>query len=105
MTSSHSFRYEFTKAAQDSESYLNLLLKPCIYRHAIKIDLGRTFPESEFFADPAGGGHKSLFNCLTAYSNLDEEVGYCQGQCQLPPPPSPSIYCPFFFFFLSLFLY
>ena len=40
-------RYEFTQtmAQRPSESYLNLLLKPCIYRHAIKIDLGRTFPE------------------------------------------------------------
>ena len=35
--------------------------------------------QSPFFSDPAGDGHKSLFNCLTAYSNFDEEVGYCQG--------------------------
>lgn len=74
-------RYANTKAKEQSsdQSYLNLLLKPCIYRHAIKIDLGRTFPGDEFFADPAGDGHKSLFNCLTAYSNMDEQVGYCQG--------------------------
>jgi hypothetical protein len=61
------------------EKYVDLLLKPCIYRHAIKIDLGRTFPGDDLFADPKGGGQKSLYNCLAAYSNLDEEVGYCQG--------------------------
>eukprot|EP00039_Didymoeca_costata_P013174 m.196235 g.196235 ORF g.196235 m.196235 type:complete len:1264 (+) comp15696_c3_seq7:336-4127(+) len=59
--------------------YLDLLLEPCIYRPAIRLDLGRTFPEDPLFAETGGSGQTSLYNLMAAYSVLDEDVGYCQG--------------------------
>ena len=41
--------------------------------------LGRTFPTHAHFIPRLGSGQISLFNMLTAYSQLDDEVGYCQG--------------------------
>lgn len=63
----------------DARPYLDLLLQPCIYRHAIKIDVDRTFPEHPLFQRRWGPGQQSLFNCMQAYSVVDAEVGYCQG--------------------------
>jgi hypothetical protein len=37
----------------------------------------RTFPEHEFFKNDIG--QAPLFNILKGYSNLDADVGYCQG--------------------------
>lgn len=49
------------------------------HQHAIFIDLGRTFPNHQYYKDALGVGQLSLFNVLKAYSILDPELGYCQG--------------------------
>ena len=49
------------------------------HQHAILVDLGRTFPEHQYFRGALGPGQLGLFNLLKAYSLLDPEVGYCQG--------------------------
>lgn len=49
------------------------------HQHAIFIDLGRTFPNHQFYKAALGVGQLSLFNILKAYSILDPELGYCQG--------------------------
>ncbi|XP_070500224.1 TBC1 domain family member 4 isoform X3 [Chironomus tepperi] len=48
-------------------------------QHAIFMDIGRTFPNHEYYKAPFGMGQLSLFNILKAYSILDPELGYCQG--------------------------
>jgi hypothetical protein len=58
-------------------SYNALLGGESSYRHAIRIDLNRTFPDEAMFQSAAG--KECLFNCMQAYSVLDEDVGYCQG--------------------------
>lgn len=69
----------FSPASLPGETYVNLLIQPCIYRHAIRLDLGRTFPDDPLYAEEGGVGQSYLYNCMAAYANLDEEVGYCQG--------------------------
>ncbi|XP_034665464.1 TBC1 domain family member 4 isoform X2 [Drosophila subobscura] len=59
--------------------YHTLLKQLTEHQHAIFIDLGRTFPNHQFYKDPLGLGQLSLFNLLKAYSILDPELGYCQG--------------------------
>ncbi|XP_034484650.1 TBC1 domain family member 4 isoform X1 [Drosophila innubila] len=59
--------------------YHTLLKHLTEHQHAIFIDLGRTFPNHQFYKDPLGLGQLSLFNLLKAYSILDPELGYCQG--------------------------
>lgn len=49
------------------------------HQHAIFIDLGRTFPNHQYYKASLGVGQLSLFNILKAYSILDPELGYCQG--------------------------
>lgn len=49
------------------------------HQHAIFIDLGRTFPNHQYYKASLGIGQLSLFNILKAYSILDPELGYCQG--------------------------
>lgn len=59
--------------------YSALLKSLTEHQHAIFIDLGRTFPNHQFYKTPLGVGQLSLFNVLKAYSILDPELGYCQG--------------------------
>lgn len=59
--------------------YSVLLKSLTEHQHAIFIDLGRTFPNHQFYKDSLGVGQLSLFNVLKAYSILDPELGYCQG--------------------------
>lgn len=59
--------------------YEELLRRLTSQQHAILIDLGRTFPNHEYFSGPLGSGQLALFNLLKAYSLLDPAVGYCQG--------------------------
>lgn len=59
--------------------YNELLKSLCEHQHAIFIDLGRTFPNHQYYKDSLGVGQLSLFNVLKAYSILDPELGYCQG--------------------------
>lgn len=60
-------------------SYETLLKSLTEHQHAIFIDLGRTFPNHNYYKQPLGLGQLSLFNLLKAYSILDPELGYCQG--------------------------
>ena len=39
----------------------------------------RTFPAHPYFSQHVGVGQFALFNLLKVYSNLDPELGYCQG--------------------------
>jgi TBC1 domain family member 4 len=59
--------------------YHELLKNLTEHQHAIFIDIGRTFPNHEYYKSPFGMGQLSLFNILKAYSILDPDVGYCQG--------------------------
>ncbi|XP_067949945.1 TBC1 domain family member 4-like [Watersipora subatra] len=59
--------------------YLDLLQGLTPHQHAILIDLGRTFPQHDYFKMQLGAGQLALFNILKAYSLVDTEVGYCQG--------------------------
>ncbi|XP_061698015.1 TBC1 domain family member 4 isoform X2 [Syngnathoides biaculeatus] len=59
--------------------YRDLLKQLTAQQHAILVDLGRTFPNVEYFSAQLGAGQLSLYNLLKAYSLLDAEVGYCQG--------------------------
>eukprot|EP00045_Choanoeca_perplexa_P016191 m.214368 g.214368 ORF g.214368 m.214368 type:complete len:1024 (+) comp17194_c0_seq1:62-3133(+) len=59
--------------------YLDLLVEPCIYLHAVKIDVDRAFPQHPLFQGQNSAGQQALFNSMKAYSVLDEECGYCQG--------------------------
>uniref|UniRef100_A0A8C5CV92 TBC1 domain family, member 4 n=1 Tax=Gadus morhua TaxID=8049 RepID=A0A8C5CV92_GADMO len=59
--------------------YQDLLKQLTAQQHAILVDLGRTFPNHQYFSAQLGAGQLSLYNLLKAYSLLDTEVGYCQG--------------------------
>lgn len=59
--------------------YEELLKNLTEHQHAIFMDIGRTFPNHEYYRAPFGLGQLSLFNILKAYSILDPELGYCQG--------------------------
>lgn len=60
-------------------TYLKFLKEMSPHEKAITRDLGRTFPQHEFFTDGQGIGQENLFNVLKAYSIYDPQVGYCQG--------------------------
>lgn len=59
--------------------YQDILKNLTEHQHAIFMDIGRTFPNHEYYKAPFGMGQLSLFNILKAYSILDPELGYCQG--------------------------
>jgi TBC1 domain family member 4 len=55
--------------------YQELLKNLTEHQHAIFMDIGRTFPNHEYYKAPFGMGQLSLFNILKAYSILDPELG------------------------------
>lgn len=61
--------------------YFAMLEKPAnpADQAAMLKDVSRTYPEHTHFQDSEGRGQRALLNVLTAYSNLDPAVGYCQG--------------------------
>ncbi|CAE7187147.1 unnamed protein product [Rhizoctonia solani] len=74
--------WQLMSASKDTaleKVYSDLLKKPTPHEKSIMRDLGRTFPNHEFFNDGSGLGQENLFNVLKAYSLYDPEVGYCQG--------------------------
>ncbi|CAE6470663.1 unnamed protein product [Rhizoctonia solani] len=74
--------WQLMSASKDTaleKVYSDLLKKPTSHEKAIMRDLGRTFPNHEFFNDGSGLGQENLFNVLKAYSLYDPDVGYCQG--------------------------
>lgn len=68
-----------TKFPNYNTPYNELLKSLTEHQHAIFIDIGRTFPNHQFYKASLGVGQLSLFNVLKAYSILDPELGYCQG--------------------------
>ncbi|KAI9461731.1 rab-GTPase-TBC domain-containing protein [Russula earlei] len=68
-----------SKDLQMEATYLKLLKESSPHEKAITRDLGRTFPQHEFFTNGLGIGQENLFNVLKAYSIYDTHVGYCQG--------------------------
>ncbi|CAE6356645.1 unnamed protein product [Rhizoctonia solani] len=74
--------WQLMSASKDvalEKTYSDLIKKSTPHEKAIMRDLGRTFPNHEFFNDGGGVGQENLFNVLKAYSLYDPEVGYCQG--------------------------
>lgn len=74
--------WQLMAASKDIElenTYLTLLKETSPHEKSIIRDLGRTFPQHEFFTDGQGIGQENLFNVLKAYSLYDSQVGYCQG--------------------------
>ncbi|CAD7953005.1 unnamed protein product [Amoebophrya sp. A25] len=63
-------------AASRSSTYQNLLKKENRWISLIKIDISRTFPETDKFDD---SHQNKLLRILSAYSNFNMDVGYCQG--------------------------
>lgn len=79
-------QYSKTHPVVDTSEFVNynvpygeLLKNLTDQQHAIFMDIGRTFPNNEYYKAPFGVGQLSLFNVLKAYSILDSELGYCQG--------------------------
>lgn len=79
-------QFSLVHAPEDTKKFPNyntpysVLLKSLTeHQHAIFIDLGRTFPNHQYYKASLGIGQLSLFNILKAYSILDPELGYCQG--------------------------
>ncbi|KAG9103762.1 GTPase-activating protein [Ceratobasidium sp. 370] len=74
--------WQLMSASKDTaleKVYSDLLKKSTPHEKSIMRDLGRTFPNHEFFTESSGIGQENLFNVLKAYSLYDPEVGYCQG--------------------------
>lgn len=74
--------WQLMSASKDTaleKVYSDLLKKSTPHEKSIMRDLGRTFPNHEFFTESTGIGQENLFNVLKAYSLYDPEVGYCQG--------------------------
>ncbi|CXI99083.1 GTPase-activating protein, putative [Plasmodium berghei] len=49
------------------------------YENSIKKDINRTYPKHILFKNNYEKGQKILFNVLKAYSNYNQDLGYCQG--------------------------
>ena len=54
-----------------------LFIHVCLYDFLVRV--ARTYPTHPYFARTDGPGQTALYEVLSAYSNLDKEVGYCQG--------------------------
>ncbi|CEJ00572.1 hypothetical protein RMCBS344292_14624 [Rhizopus microsporus] len=65
------------------KSYQELLLKESSHERQIDLDIPRTLRDHIMFKQRYGSGQRSLFNVLRAFSNYDEEVGYCQGMTNI----------------------
>ncbi|CAD26080.1 similarity to HYPOTHETICAL TRANSMEMBRANE PROTEIN YADA_SCHPO [Encephalitozoon cuniculi GB-M1] len=68
----------FTQRTSDFD-YSALISRKSGYEHQIHVDVQRTFRRHFLFSREYGRGQCELFNILTAYSNYNPEVGYCQG--------------------------
>ncbi|ORE14733.1 RabGAP/TBC [Rhizopus microsporus] len=65
------------------KSYQELLLKESPHERQIDLDIPRTLRDHIMFKQRYGSGQRALFNVLRAFSNYDEEVGYCQGMTNI----------------------
>ncbi|XP_074514821.1 TBC1 domain family member 4 isoform X2 [Sebastes fasciatus] len=76
----HRLRHRLPQRQQAPDiPYHDLLKQLTAQQHSILVDLGRTFPNHQYFSAQLGAGQLSLYNLLKAYSLMDTEVGYCQG--------------------------
>lgn len=67
-----------TKTVEDKE-FRDLYLKISGYERQIDLDIERTLRDHVMFKIRFSSAQISLFKILVAYSNYDQEVGYCQG--------------------------
>ncbi|ETB62886.1 hypothetical protein YYC_00521 [Plasmodium yoelii 17X] len=64
------------KCEKGYKYYLSITNK---YESSIKKDINRTYPKHILFKNNYEKGQKILFNVLKAYSNYNQDLGYCQG--------------------------
>lgn len=79
--------YFLTNARHLQEKYPNLYeelkFKNTPHSEQIDADINRTFRDHILFYERYGERQTSLFNVLRAYSNYNEELGYCQGMSSI----------------------
>lgn len=63
----------------DAVSFESLYSRISGFERQIDLDIERTLRDHIMFKDRFGQAQVSLFKILVAYSNLDSDVGYCQG--------------------------
>nr|CAG8456980.1 13330_t:CDS:10 [Entrophospora candida] len=63
--------------------YKNLLVTSSSHEIQINLDIPRTTRSHIMFISEDSAGQKSLFNILKAFSNHDQQVGYCQGMASV----------------------
>nr|CAG8482902.1 7934_t:CDS:10 [Entrophospora candida] len=63
--------------------YKNLLVTSSSHEIQINLDIPRTTRSHIMFISEDSAGQKSLFNILKAFSNHDQQVGYCQGMASI----------------------
>lgn len=66
-------------AVSPSPNYRELYLKISGFERQIDLDIERTLRDHILFKARFSSAQVSLFKILVAYSNVDPEVGYCQG--------------------------
>lgn len=64
---------------QEKDSFRKLYMKISGFERQIDLDIERTLRDHVLFKARFSSAQVSLFKVLVAYSNLDREVGYCQG--------------------------
>lgn len=61
------------------DEYDKLRGMPSPHEDRIDKDVGRTFPDHDFFNNSSLPGQKMLWNVLKCFSLYDTKIGYCQG--------------------------
>jgi hypothetical protein len=56
---------------------------PSTHERQIDLDIPRTLHSHIMFRTRYGPGQRALFDVLRAFSNYDEQVGYCQGMTNI----------------------
>lgn len=63
--------------------YEELKATKCGYEYQIHVDIQRTFRKHYLFSTEYGKGQSELFHVLVGFSNLNREIGYCQGMSDI----------------------
>lgn len=71
------------KECIEKERYDELKTKKCGYEYQIHVDIQRTFRKHYLFNTEYGKGQSELFHILVGFSNLNKEIGYCQGMSDI----------------------
>ncbi|KAF2758515.1 hypothetical protein EJ05DRAFT_438073 [Pseudovirgaria hyperparasitica] len=61
------------------ERYNHLCRESSPHEPQISKDVGRSFPNHEYFRTPQSDGQRALSNVLKCFSIYDSDIGYCQG--------------------------